>query len=671
MSGGEWWNEDSPGSQQTGIGDYNPAQTAQAQNQLDGTTTYEPPGTQSPIDQYNYIPDPNAPGGYQTYGPGVAAPANIAAYSNNSGQYPNDQSMANSIANAEAYVPPTVDQMGFAGLNQNDQSTWIGQYGQNAAQYQYGLQNGQYQLPQGTEGFLNLPPGEQDTWYGTYGANAPMVWAQQSSMNQGGNGIGQGGTLGAMGLNSNFFGNYPSNQGGGTVAPSTPGTIGAGTAGIQYGYGVPYFGGPQQQINGANLAGLADPNLSPGYIPGSGTYNQFNLANGQLFGNIAGVLSNLNYGVGGPGDPTNGTEPQTPDQWIQGGKLFNWQGNMGTAATGTQGLDYIATLFGRSDTPSGIGTPAWNAPKQFWDGLGQAIAQGKVQPTNRGWAALLAKGYTPQQLGGQAVAQAQSVGVQANGQGSSGGGGTGTGGANGPMGAGTQAFNQQAAYLDYLTAMMNNVQIPTMQNQNQQFHDELAFNQAKQKFLEEYQNKVFGEGQRQFDVNTGLQAGQLTGMYNGQETLANQQFKQNTSLGYLNLLSQLRGPGDIFQYLKVLQGTPGGMKDIVNAAAGQYRMPSFGGGANVGTGGGADINSLLSQLNDPNYGSDAKNLNLPPPNQISARALMQMSPSQQQALMGAYESAGYNPQDVMAIFKNSLPQYAGGQQSGRVSLFGR
>jgi hypothetical protein len=46
------------------------------------------------------------------------------------------------------------------------------------------------------------------------------------------------------------------------------------------------------------------------------------------------------------------------------------------------------------------------------------------------------------------------------------------------MGAGTQAFNYQAAYMDYLSARMKNLEIPGMENQNQQFHDQLAFEQA-------------------------------------------------------------------------------------------------------------------------------------------------------------------------------------------------
>ena len=649
MSSGEWWND--TGSGGSGVSDYNPAQTATAANSLDPNTVYSPPGQASPVDQFNYVPDPNAPGGYQTFAPGQIAPLEAGTFSNTSGQYPDAASMADSIANQYANAA-TITANGFAQLPQADQDQWRSYYGDAMAQYAWAAQNGQYNVPAGAEGFNNLPVDQQNLWYGTYGDQAPQQWAQQAAQNQ----------MGQMGQSQlqNIMNQLP-------PYVNNPASIGAGTQWTAPGWGVPGFGQQAQQMLPGNWNVLNNPQLqqqlAPGYIPGSGTYNQFNLANGNLFGNIAGVLSNLNYGVGGPGDPTTGLEQQTPEEWVQGSRLFNWQGNLGQTPD-TQGLDYIATLFGRSDTPSGIGTPTWSAPKQYWDGLAQAVARGIVQPTARGWQALAAKGYTPQGIGGAAPQQAQSVGY----------GGAGGAGGQGPMGAGTQAFNYQAAYLDYLTAMMNNVQIPGMQNQNQQFHDQLAFEQAKQKWLEQYQQQTFGEGQRQFDLLQGLRQGELLGSYNGQQTLASRAEQNQTALGYLNLLGQLRGPGDIFQYLKVLQGTPGGIRDIVNAASGAYRMPNTGGGSitvggGVNTGGAAGLDSLLSQINNPNYGSEAQNLNLPLPNQINALALQRMTPSQQQALLGAYEAAGYNPNDVLAIFKNSLPQYAGNANTGRVNLF--
>ena len=645
----DWWNTN---SDQGGVGDYDPSQTAAAQNPIT-QTTYSPPGQDSPIDQYNYVPDPNSPGGYQTYGPGQMAPADLPSFSNTTGQYPNDQEMAQSVSN-NIDLSPTIDQQGNAQFAQD-----YAALGQNLQQY----------TPQATvPGWdrVDLGNGNAATYYQD---GSVVIWNIATGQQVGGWGAQQNPVqaYGPPGVAApgNYNTQYPGqNQPAGAAPAAKPpgGYLPNGQ----------YATGNQWWMAGAIPAQLKYAQSMPGYLPGSMTYNQFRLDQPGLIGPVGpnNVVSNLQWGSGGPGDPNTGSEPQTPQQWVQGGKLFEWDGNMGTPENGTQGLGYIGNLFGRSDTPSGIGTPAWDAPKQYWDGLAQQVGAGRVRPTNRGWAALLAKGYTPAGIGGSAIQQAASVGVQPNGAGSS---ATGTGGAGGtgPMGAGTEPFNQAQAYQMYLTARMNNLEIPGMNQQNQQFHDQLAFEQAKQAFLEKYQQQVFGEQQRQFNEQNALAQGQLTGTFNGAPTLANQQFQQQTSLGYLNLLAQLRGPSDIFQYLKVLQGTPGGMQDIVNAAAGAYRMPMTGGGnVNVGTTG-TDINTLLSQLNDPNYRAQGQNLTLPPPNQINAQALMRMSPSQQQVLMAAYEQAGYRPEDVMAIFKNSLPQYAGRQQVGNVALLGR
>jgi hypothetical protein len=67
----------------------------------------------------------------------------------------------------------------------------------------------------------------------------------------------------------------------------------------------------------------------------------------------------------------------------------------------------------------------------------------------------------------------------------------------------------------------------------------------------------------------------------GQQTLAGQQqqwqqgfsqeqFQQQAAQSYLQLLSQLQGPADYGQYLKVLGSTPSGIQGLVGAAAGQY-----------------------------------------------------------------------------------------------------
>ena len=69
------------------------------------------------------------------------------------------------------------------------------------------------------------------------------------------------------------------------------------------------------------------------------------------------------------------------------------------------------------------------------------------------------------------------------------------------------------------------------------------------------------------------------GMANKRFGLDEQGQQQNTAQNYLQLLSSLRGPADWAKYQEVLGSTPGGMRDLVGAAMGQY-VP--GGGATTG-----------------------------------------------------------------------------------------
>ena len=55
------------------------------------------------------------------------------------------------------------------------------------------------------------------------------------------------------------------------------------------------------------------------------------------------------------------------------------------------------------------------------------------------------------------------------------------------------------------------LEIPGMKNQDERERDQLAFEQAKQKWLEQYQQQTFGEGQRQFNELQGLRQGELVG----------------------------------------------------------------------------------------------------------------------------------------------------------------
>jgi hypothetical protein len=73
-----------------------------------------------------------------------------------------------------------------------------------------------------------------------------------------------------------------------------------------------------------------------------------------------------------------------------------------------------------------------------------------------------------------------------------------------------------------------------------------------------------------------------------------QQLQQQNAQSYLQLLSSLRGPADWAKYQQVLGATPGGMRDLVAAAAGQY-IP--GGGATTGLQPqAANLNTLVGQV---------------------------------------------------------------------------
>src|SRR5215467_3511724 len=63
------------------------------------------------------------------------------------------------------------------------------------------------------------------------------------------------------------------------------------------------------------------------------------------------------------------------------------------------------------------------------------------------------------------------------------------------------------------------------------------------------------------------------------QALAQWQAQQTAGQNYLTMMAGLRGPADWIQYQKVLGATPGGLRDLAAAAAGQY-VP--GGGATTG-----------------------------------------------------------------------------------------
>jgi hypothetical protein len=162
-----------------------------------------------------------------------------------------------------------------------------------------------------------------------------------------------------------------------------------------------------------------------------------------------------------------------------------------------------------------------------------------------------------------------------------------------------------------------------------------AFDEA----VREY-NQTFGLDQQKFQASVD-QFGQNFG-------LAQQSEQNKTALGYLNLMAGLRGPANAFQYARTLQGTPQGLTDIVNAAAGRYQLGGVPSGEQSQR---ASLGTLLSDVNGgaATAGAPGQTFNasaipdvsgLPAAGQINSRAYNQMLPTQRDLLWGAYEYGG-------------------------------
>jgi hypothetical protein len=452
-----------------------------------------------------------------------------------------------------------------------------------------------------------------------------------------------------------YVGNYPTQYGGGTVAPSTPSTIGAGTVGTQFGYGVPGFGQDLIPIQPSYMDYLAN---APGYIPGSGTYNQYRLDQPGLVGTVGGVPNmNLRYGQGGTGDPTTGREVQTPEQIVQGPPLFTSTrtSNWGQGDQAGTGLDYIATLFLRPDTPSGINTAAWSAPEAYWQGLASQIANGQIQPTAAGWAALAQKGYTPQKIGGAAPAQAQSVG--------------GAGGAPGNTEqdalasmAASQAADQAArqAYQEWVIRSGD---------------EKIAMQKAQEAW-----GRTFNEQQQAWQQK--YQTAGLTGQIDGQQTLAAQQqawnqryqeqsLGQQGALGLLGVQAGLQGPRDWQKYWQLSASAPQGLQSALSSLAGRY---GYAPGAQ-GTPGPATLESRTQDLlSGGNLGAGAPSTATGTDGQAgnawqwNLANWQRMSPSMQQGVLGAAEAGGAYGPDIETLLKQAAPRYTAGGAPAALQL---
>jgi hypothetical protein len=338
----------------------------------------------------------------------------------------------------------------------------------------------------------------------------------------------------------------------------------------------------------------------------------------------------------------------------------------------TSGLDFIATLFLRSDTPTGVGTPAWSAPPAMWQALLNEIRRGRIVVTDpQAWQMLAERipGTTPQSVGGAALNSPTGLA------------GTAGGGAGGTdsdiqdyyatLTANAQAM--QAAQLAYQDWMMRTQD------------DAQAFAQAQQTYENTWNEQMFGYQQQKdqwalqqsagyFEVNgqrtptlAGIaQEAGLTGRYNGAPTFAREQYETSTMQNLLGLQAQLRGPQNYSQYLKVLGSTPQGMRDVVNAAAGRFQMPSTSGVTPGQQTRPADVQGLVNDVatggaNAQQEWAQALSGGLPNPNQFNLRNYTRMAPTQQAMLMSAYEGEGWEPADVQHMIQQSSPVGTGGQ----------
>jgi hypothetical protein len=137
-----------------------------------------------------------------------------------------------------------------------------------------------------------------------------------------------------------------------------------------------------------------------------------------------------------------------------------------------------------------------------------------------------------------------------------------------------------------------------------------------------------GQGQQ---FNQGLQT--------QQEQRAAQAQGQTQAQAYLQLLAGLRGPADWAKYQQVLGSTPGGMRDLVAAAMGQY-VP--GGGAVTGVQPQAvSLQSLMGDVSgNPYSGQGGGQLNMPSVYQYNQGVYGGQPQAQQPQTLAAYQQAG-------------------------------
>lgn len=170
-----------------------------------------------------------------------------------------------------------------------------------------------------------------------------------------------------------------------------------------------------------------------------------------------------------------------------------------------------------------------------------------------------------------------------------------------------------------------------------------------------------------------LEAQQALGRVGGQDTLAREAEQNKTSLAYLAQAADLsRNPADWVRYSTMLGGTPGGIRDIVDASAGRYNMARTG-DYGTGSGGMQTVGGVAAgmgaagQAGAQNQIAQARG-GLATPGQLAPQQYQKMGTVQKQMLGGLYETGpnAMRAQDVEEMYRRSLPKYSG-PRAGRVA----
>lgn len=135
---------------------------------------------------------------------------------------------------------------------------------------------------------------------------------------------------------------------------------------------------------------------------------------------------------------------------------------------------------------------------------------------------------------------------------------------------------------------------------------------------------------------------------------------QQGALGLLNVAKDLRGPRNAFQMLKVMGQTPNGLRDLVRAMGGAYRVPGMA-GAN-GTPEAANLTNFMTDVTANNqqqqWDSAMTDMQgMPAPNQVDVANWNKMPRYGKDMALAAYEAGGWDPSVVEDAIKTAAPEF--------------